>query len=214
MARKGKLIVVEGIDGSGKDTQIDLLVDKLNKNGMNTVKRTNVTDGMIGSTIRDVLSSEDGYRDDMMLAHLFTAELHLVAIDIASLLNNGTNVICSRWFFSTLAYAGKTDYLYNNILQMGTHGDSKKIDKFLVEPSLVLYIDIIPEVAIMRIVDRGEYIDAYEQTDILYPIRERYEHTFNIFKHVYDIEVIDGTYSVSAVFEEVYRLAKRVLDGK
>jgi dTMP kinase len=90
---RGKFIVVEGIDGCGKDTQIDLLVRRLNDNNKKTVKFTNINnESPIGHTIRMLLSvNQDKIVSSMQLAHIYTAELYIVANEIYDTLEKGIN---------------------------------------------------------------------------------------------------------------------------
>src|SRR5690554_6635734 len=69
----GKLIALEGIDGSGKTTQAQLLVEKLKKSGKKVIYTKEPTDGEIGKLIRRVLSGELNV-PPLSLQYLFCAD--------------------------------------------------------------------------------------------------------------------------------------------
>jgi len=189
---KGKLIVVEGIDGCGKTTQIKMLVDYLNKEGLPTVERSNVSSGSLGKGIRDVLLRGDLKLSNTELACLFIVELKNVAKEIEALLNEGTNVVCSRWYYSTLAYAGVSDVEYDLI-------DS--LTKDILVPDIVFYLNVSVETAMNRINFRNETKEIYENVDKLTSIKNRYAKVWNM--RSYDTKLItipsDDAMSIDAI---------------
>ena len=73
MDSKGKFIVFEGIDGSGKSTQINFLVNKLKEAGISYYTTAEPSDGPIGVMIRQILTGERKM-DNKVIAALFAAD--------------------------------------------------------------------------------------------------------------------------------------------
>ncbi len=198
-----KLIVYEGIDGCGKDTQINLMDDKLKSLGYDTIVLSNVSDSPIGKSIREVLSNKEYYISSMQMACLFLSELFLVDKQIKEYLNNGKTVIMSRWFYSTLAYAGDklNDYLAIKDIS----------DRLICKPDYLIYLDIDPEIAMERITKRDDTTDKklelYENTSRLARIHKKYELVLDMvsFEMKYtNIIKVDASKTVEEVFTDIY----------
>ena len=198
-----KLIVYEGIDGCGKDTQINLMNDKLKSLGYDTIVLSNVSDSPIGKSIREVLSNKEYYISSMQMACLFLSELFLVDKQIKEHLNNGKTVIMSRWFYSTLAYAGDklNDYLTINDIS----------DRLICKPDYLVYLDIDPETAMERITKRDDTTDKklelYENTSRLARIHKKYELVLDMvsFEMKYTTIIkVDASKTIEEVFTDIY----------
>ncbi|HBA96917.1 MAG TPA: dTMP kinase, partial [Lachnospiraceae bacterium] len=107
MGTKGHFIVFEGIDGSGKTTQIDLLKKHIEENGFICYKTKEPTDGPVGSLLRQCLAGSV-QTDEMTLAALFAADRldHILNNQNGLLkkLDEGISVISDRYILSTYAY--------------------------------------------------------------------------------------------------------------
>mgnify|MGYP000985313093 CR=1 FL=1 len=145
---EGKLIVFEGIDGSGKSTQIELLRQSSLLAGKDVVFTKEPTDSGIGKLVDFYQSSPDV--SPMAKLLLFEADraLHVDTV-IRPALDRGAIVICDRFIHSTLAYQGcrgeadiKQIRLLNNIATGG------------IVPDLIFWFDVFTLTAIQRIKDR------------------------------------------------------------
>lgn len=118
--KKGKLIVIEGTDCSGKETQANLLLDALNKNGYRTIKMQfpmydTPTGKIVGgpylgkSFICDGYFEEGASHVDPKVAALYFAADRKYNIDkVLKALDEGVNVILDRYVDSNMAHqAGK-----------------------------------------------------------------------------------------------------------
>ena len=105
---KGLFITFEGLDGSGKTTQIKLLHDFLRGEGLDIIVTREPGGTEIGDRIRDILLSKKhagmNYRTEALLFLASRAEL--VSKTIIPALEKGRVVICDRFFDSTVAYQG------------------------------------------------------------------------------------------------------------
>ena len=107
MNKRGKFIVFEGIDGSGKSTQMKLLAQKLEEKGIKTRLTLEPTYGLVGGTLHHILSGKIK-ADPKVTAALFVADRldHLTNAEdgVLKSLENGETVICDRYYFSSYAY--------------------------------------------------------------------------------------------------------------
>ncbi len=105
---KGLFITFEGLDGSGKTTQIKLLHDFLRGEGLDVIVTREPGGTEIGDRIRDILLSKKhagmNYRTEALLFLASRAEL--VSKTITPALEKGRVVICDRFFDSTVVYQG------------------------------------------------------------------------------------------------------------
>ena len=99
---KGRLIVIEGIDGAGKTTQANQIYKEFSKNNKAYLTK-NPTDGDIGLLVRRVLSGEIKI-PPIALQFLFSADRQVQQIDIINRLKNGEVIIMDRYFWSSIVY--------------------------------------------------------------------------------------------------------------
>ena len=104
---RGKFIVVEGLDGSGKGTQTALLCAYLKSQGRNVYPTAEPTESVTGGMIRDVLSGAR-QRTSSELAALFLADRVAHNMNpvngIEKTLEAGIDVVCDRYYYSSIAY--------------------------------------------------------------------------------------------------------------
>jgi len=103
----GKLITFEGIDGSGKSTQIKLISDILHKNNINNIVIREPGGTKISEKIRDILLDNDNTISKYTEALLFlSSRSQLVNEVIKPALDRGCYILCDRYIDSTTAYQG------------------------------------------------------------------------------------------------------------
>lgn len=189
---KGKFIVVEGLDGSGKSHQIELLVNFLKNKGKDVILTKEPTeDSKAGQKIKKVLRKEEELLP-LELQKLFVEDRkeHLEKKVIPAL-KEGKFVVSSRYFFSTIAYGGAEGLDVKKLLEM---------NKDFLLPDLTIIIDVLPEHCIERIEERGKPKEFFEQLQKLEKVGKIYKTFKNMFPN---IVVINGEDSVESVFEEV-----------
>ena len=105
---KGKLIVIEGTNSSGKSTQAKMLVDRLIKDNINAVQNSFPDyESPTGKIIRDCVLNKDFFNDNIppKVASLYYAADRAYNINkINELLSSGVNVILDRYTHSNMAY--------------------------------------------------------------------------------------------------------------
>lgn len=105
----GKFIVVDGPDGCGKSTQVNLLTSWIEKQGAEVVGFRDPGTTVIGEAIRDILLGTQyaGMGDNVEVLLYMAARAQLWKEEIAPALVEGKCVVMDRWLSSTCAYQGK-----------------------------------------------------------------------------------------------------------
>ena len=197
----GKFIVFEGIDGAGKSTQITHLCRALEKMGRRVVTTAEPTDTDTGRMLRAALSGAVP-RSGAEMAALFVLDRIGHSAEITRLLESGFDVICDRYYYSSLAYQGSLcDY------EWVRHMNCACPD--IRHPDLCVFLDLSPKAALERIRARGEAAEIYEKEEILTRFR-------NTFLHVFDtlgdkVAVIDAAPAPEKVAESVLAAVKEIL---
>ena len=151
--KKGQLIVIDGIDGSGKATQVKLLAEKLKKSKIRvkTIDFPRYDDNFFGQLIGEYLSGAYGdfiQTDPRVASVLYAADRFESSLQIKQWLAAGYVVIADRYVSASQIHQG------------GKIADSKKRQKFLIwlddmeykvfkipQPDLVIYLDVPFEVS-------------------------------------------------------------------
>ena len=188
----GKFIVVEGLDGSGKSSQIDLLVDYLKSHGKDVIlTREPTTESEAGRKIKQALRKEI-IVEPLELQKLYVRDRkeHLENKVIPAL-KDGKFVVSSRYAFSTFAY-GNSDGLNVYLLV--------EMNKDFLLPDLTIIINVDPESCVKRIEGRGEPKELFEQIEKLTKVNEIYKKIPEMFENVV---MINGMQSIEEVFSDV-----------
>jgi len=161
--KQGRLIVVEGIDGAGKSTQVRRLAETLRSEGLPVVESREPTDGPWGRKIRASATAGRMSLDDELHAFVEDRKEHVATV-IAPALARGEIVLLDRYYFSTIAYQGARGGDVEAIRRMN--------EAVAPPPDLVLLIDFDPAAGLRRIREsRGGTPDDFERLDQLQAIR-------------------------------------------
>jgi len=172
MSVKNLFIAFEGIDGSGKSTQVKLLAEYLTQRGHKVYTTFEPTDSRIGVMIRDIFNHRmEG--DQRVIAALFAADRlnHLLnnTDGILKKLSEGYTVITDRYYFSSYAYHS----VHNIDMEWVIQANSLSAD--LLRPDLNIYIDISPEVSMERIKNGRKNLEMYETIENQRNVYEKYQ---------------------------------------
>ncbi len=185
---RGRFIVFEGIDGSGKSTQIKGISKQLEKKGLKVYTTFEPTDGPVGSLIRQMLSGKIA-TDQRTIAALFAADRtdHLMNAHngIYAKINQGETVLCDRYYFSSYAY-------HAQYIDMEWIIHANSLNAETLKPDLTLFIDVDPEICFKRIKQSRTEFEMYEQIDIMKNVRRNYFKVFDRLKGQEHIAVVDG----------------------
>ena len=157
---KGKFIVLEGLDYSGKTTLAKRLVEHLNNMGIKTVHAScsDKKNRLTGIVKEHILNAEDGILPSVdTQAMLWAACINdLVDTSLLPAINRGEWVVCERYTLSSRVY--QTHSLLTNAL-------TTSIDRRL-SPDLTIVLDITPQVHQERAAQRETPADALERVDL------------------------------------------------
>ena len=204
MKQKGYFISFEGIDGSGKSTQIELLA-KFLKNLSFEVVITREPGGSVGGEqIRNLLlqGETDRWSAETEIL-LFTAARrdHLERI-ILPALGDGKIVICDRFTDSTRMYQGMRGSNLRNLVELL----NEKVIK--CDPDLTIIIDINPETSLKRAKSRKTVEERFEDFGVELQIKMR-QGFIKLSKEFNNrIEVVDGQQSVDELTQDICTLVK------
>lgn len=186
--KRNLFIALEGIDGSGKSTQVKLLSESLIKQGHKVYATFEPTDGPIGKIIRDIFSHKME-ADHRTIAGLFVADRldHLLnkTNGILKKLEEGYTVITDRYYFSSYAYHGIH-------MSMDWVIEANSLSADLLRPDLTIYIDISPEESMSRIKKGRNSTELYETLDNLRNVRAKYLEAFGLLKSKEHVFITDG----------------------
>lgn len=200
----GKLIVFEGIDGSGKSTQIALLKKALTEMGLDVWHTAEPTKSETGLAIRRALAGEEE-RSAADMALLFTMDRIAHNKEIDKALQEGKIVICDRYYYSSLAYQGSLcDYEW--VWHMNYRCPEIR------HPDLCIFLDLSPKDALERISKRGEGKEIYETEERLSMFRDAFHRVFVSLRD--RVEIIDAAPAVGVIAERVLVHVKKVLAKK
>ena len=198
----GRFIVLEGIDGSGKGTQLELLKARLEEAGHRVWVTREPSESKIGRLIREGLGDATKM-DEATIALLFAADrLHHIH-EMKAHLDQGEIVLCDRYVLSSLAYNSQALTL-EWILDINKHADSR------LHPDLTLLFDLSAQDAMHRIDVRGDSKERYESQKQLLQIRDMYLMLAQV-RHDDKVTVIDAAQAPNAVHEAVWQAVETVV---
>ena len=144
--KKGKFIVMEGVEGAGKSRQCSLLVDALNSNGYSAVLTREPGGAPLAEALRKLLLDPAYSPDAVSELYMYSAARrdHLNKV-VFPALEDGKIVVCDRFIYSTLAYQG---YGRGLDLDFIREVNRKTIAPLTVD--LALFMDVSPEVGFKR----------------------------------------------------------------
>jgi dTMP kinase len=180
-------ICLEGIDGSGKSTQIVLLEKWLNDCGHDVLRIFEPTDSPIGQLIREMLRNPEAEEEDFQktLALLFAADRMVLMDTIKTSEESNKIVISDRCFYSSIVYQNDAEWLY-------------EINKFIRKPDMVILLDLDVDNALKRCDGK----DSFENKLFLEKIRKKYLK----LAEENDFFVVNANNGINKVHDDIKRL--------
>jgi len=188
----GRLIAFEGLDQSGKQTQAELLRDRLKQDGYKS-RLVSFPDyaTSIGEEIARALQGEREYEPDVMQL-LYVANRYERKPDLLRWLEGGLILVSDRYIASSVAYGEAFGLDATWLVEM---------QKYLPPPALTIFLDINPETAVQR---KGADRDRYER-DLALQIRVRESYRRQAAGQGW--VVLDGERSKEAIAADVFSAA-------
>lgn len=180
-------IVLEGLDGAGTTTQLDLLCKLLQEKGRKVLRTFEPTDGEIGALIRRIQRGEVQVTSEA-LALLYASDRHnhLYGREgILSFIDKGGLVLSDRYFYSSIAYQSSfVDGAYVRRINDYPH------------PGILIFIDTPVEECMRRINLRSGRKEIFEKEEILKKVRNNYLDAFKNLPEGVRFLKIEGIHSI------------------
>jgi len=164
---KSYLIVLEGIDGSGKTTIAKRLKEYLIDSEYNALLFREPSDSEYGKKIREIAENKSKIPIEEELNYFIMDRKWNVENNILPNLAQNRVIILDRYFFSTACYQGARGLNMEDILKINR--------EFAPEPDYVFIIDIDVKTALSRInKNRKKTVKLFEKEDFLKKVRKNY----------------------------------------
>ena len=206
---KGLFITIEGIDGAGKSTQINLLSEYLKNTNKNFIITREPGGTDISEKIRKIiLDNNNNNMNNITETILYAASrAQHIQEKIKPALTNGKIVICDRFVDSSIAYQV---YARNISLEL-----VENINKYAtenIEPDITIYLDLLPAEAIKRKKSMQKNLDRIENENL-----EFYTKVYNgyqnlLTKYPQRIKKIKASKSIDEIHKEIINYINTFLE--
>jgi len=209
---KGKFIVIEGVDGSGKSTQAYLLSKYLGERKMRVLPTREPGGTPIGERVRDILLDPNGtpmIPECEMLLYM-ASRAQLAGEVLKPSLERGLHVVSERYIWSSLAYQG-----YAGGIAIESIEEIGRLATAGLEPDLTIILDVDPEIAFERDkipagLDQPAY-DRIEKKGVEFQKKVREGFIEIARRNPEKIRVVDASRPPKVVFEDIKRLVSGVI---
>jgi len=161
---RGKFIVIEGLDGSGKSTQ----AKKLTENLKGSLLTREPSDGSVGSLCRSAFSGQLKLNASSIMLLLIADRIEHAEDIVMPALEAGQNVICDRYYLSNMAYQATDEQTMQEIYEL-----NKRF--FAPPPDLTIFLSLEPKIALERIKSRSVDRSVFEDLCTLERINTNYQ---------------------------------------
>lgn len=208
---KGMYVALEGIDGSGKSTQLHLVAEKLRQDNFPvTLTSEPKSDSVVGKIIREVLSSKIKMPSSAF-QYLYSADRVINQETVVKpSLEKGDIVVSHRSFWSVIPYGvmdiGQANYSEKNAeVLMVAQGLLSQYHQFIC-PDITFYLKVPVDIAIDRLSHMDKTKEIYEKKEKLMQIARGYE--WEIEKFPDKFVVIDGTKNEDEITSDIVSYIK------
>ena len=197
-------ISFEGIEGSGKSTQIELIEELIRAKGYQVKKLREPGTTELGEKIRNIFLEKTTETVDPITEAflLYASRKHLDQNFLRQNLSDGAIVIADRYADATLAYQSYGKGLDHNFVKL-IHDSSQ-----LLSPDLTFYMDISAELSRERISDREMDRMESESIDFFKKVREGYLQIAH--DNPERVVVLDANKTI----DELHELIKKIISNK
>jgi len=204
----GKFISIEGGDGAGKSTQLQVIGDTLHRNHIEFVQTREPGGTPIGEALRDLLLEKTDHTlsDDTELLLMFAARAEHVNSVIKPALKRGKWVVSDRFSDASFAYQGARGVELSRIQGLADW----VLQGFM--PDLTLFFDLPLEQGLARVDKRGKP-DRFENESITYKARVQEIYRARAAAEPERICLIDASYDIQGVSAQVRDQIQVYIDG-
>ncbi|ALC91535.1 hypothetical protein AM500_18400 [Bacillus sp. FJAT-18017] len=203
----GKWVTFEGIGGSGKTTQINILYNWLNDRKIPVVKTMEPGGTNFGQDVRNMVKTPRQPKLNPFTEFmLFEADRHeTVKNVIQPSLNEGKIIISDRGIDGTCAYQGFARGINIELIDLMTHEATEG-----TKPNLTILLDIDPMIAQRRISKRMDTeIDQFDLETIQFQKKVREGFLYTAQRDKKRVHVIDATLTQQEISKKVIDLIKK-----
>ncbi len=190
----GLFVAFEGLDGSGSSTQVDLLKDRLRKDGIKAFDTKEPTNNIIGGIIRGALTREIAFSPEGLQLLYAADRSHHLKREIIPALEAGHTIITDRYHFSTIAF-GSLKLDYNWLVELS---------KYFILPDITFFIEVSPKECLRRINKSRLNKEFFEEEEKLKSVLKYYKKLVNDKK--FGIFRVDGEREPQVIHEEIYKI--------
>ena len=204
---RGRLVTLEGVEGTGKSTQLEFVASYLQKHGKNVVRTREPGGTPVGERIRQVLLDKElpAMEAETELMLMFAARLELVKKIVEPALQAGSWVVSDRFYDASYAYQG-----FGRNISLQRIDNLRKLSIGKLEPDLTILLDVPLQVSAQRVATRGNQ-DRFEneQSEFHATVRQGYLQLASM--HTDRIHVIDAAQPLADVQTEIQILLDQLL---
>lgn len=161
---KGILIVIEGIDGAGKTTQAEILLEKLEEKGFETASYREPSESKWGREIKRKAALPDSISPEEELDLFLKDRRENVEKNLKPGLEEKKVIVLDRYYYSTIAYQGARGIDLEMLRRIN--------EDFAVRPDLVFILDVDAQKGLKRIENRKNKDMLFEQEEYLVKVRK------------------------------------------
>lgn len=195
--RSGAFIVVEGLDGAGTTTQVDMISLYLQSIGFRTWTTREPSSGGIGAAVRAAIEGRDSMTKETLALGFAADRLHHMnrPDGISDMLRRGVWVISDRYVLSSLAYQSAQGVDLDWLMALNQHAR---------DPDVTVFVDTPVRVCLDRIAGRlGNLEDQFHKRAALLSVRREYLRALATGKFVGKLVTADGKPSPDQVLRQV-----------
>ena len=199
MTKMGRFIVVEGLEGAGKSTALNIIKQILTLYVPELVITREPGGTRVGEVARELIKAsvpEEPLDPRAELLLFYAARVQLIERVIRPAIDRGAWVLADRFELSTLAYQGGGRKLSSTMIE--------HLSAFCIvdmKPDLTIFLDITPEQGMQRVVARGK-VDRIEQESMVF-FNDVYESYQQHIKTMNNVVVIDASKPLHVVTEAI-----------
>lgn len=200
-------IVFEGIDGSGKSTQINLLKEMFEKYGREVLVESEPTNNPVGKLIQDVMAGKITLANKSIAALFLADRLEHISNPINGLnqkLKNGYNIIASRYYFSSYAFQ-------SDAVPLKWLVESNELCKSLLKADFTFYLNIDPNLSFERVIKRGKHLELFETREKLITTHNQYLKAFELYGNDENIFIFNAENSIQEIHSDIWSIVKSKL---
>lgn len=204
----GKFISIEGGDGAGKSTQLQLIGDTLRSNSIEYIMTREPGGTPVGEVLRDLLLNQTEYvlSDNAELLLMFAARAQHVSSVIKPALKQGKWVVSDRFTDASFAYQGARGLELSRI---------QSLADWVLQgfgPHLTLFFDLPLEQGLKRVDKRGP-ADRFEKESFMYKARVQEIYRERARLEPGRISAIDASLDIEGVSVQVRKRIQAYIDS-